>query len=69
MLSEISQSEKDSYHMTSLMWNLRNKTEDHGGREGKTNKIKSERETNHKRLLIIGNKLKVAGGEGGGGTE
>ena len=34
MLSEISQSEKDNY-MISLMWNLRNKTEDHRGREGK----------------------------------
>ena len=29
--------------------------------------MKSERETNHKRLLIIGNKLRVAGGNGGGG--
>ena len=26
--------------------------------------MKSERETNHKRLLIIGNKLRVAGVEG-----
>ena len=25
MLSKISQSEKDKYHMISLMWNLRNK--------------------------------------------
>ena len=31
------------------------------------NKMKPERETNHKRLLIIGNKRRVAGGEGGGG--
>ena len=39
-------SEKDKYHMISLMWNLRNKTDEH---EGKKNKItKSERETNHK---------------------
>ena len=29
--------------------------------------MKSERKTNHKRLLIIGNKLKVAGGEVVGG--
>ena len=29
--------------------------------------MKSERETNHKRLLIIGNKLRVAGGEGARG--
>ena len=34
-LSEISQSEKDNYHMISLVWNLRNKTEDQRGREGK----------------------------------
>lgn len=31
--------------------------EDHRGREVKLNGIKSERETNHGRLLIIGNKL------------
>jgi len=29
--------------------------------------MKSERETNHKRLLIIGNRLRVARGEGSGG--
>ena len=31
--------------------------------------MKSERETNHKRLLIIGNKLRVAGGKGKGGWD
>ena len=30
---EISQSEKDTHHMFSLMWNLRNRTDEHG--EGK----------------------------------
>ena len=35
MLSDISQSEKDNYHMISLMWNLRNKTEEHGERREK----------------------------------
>ena len=35
MLSEISQSEKDKYRIISLMWNLRNKTDEHRGREGK----------------------------------
>ena len=35
MLSKISQSEKDKYHMISLMWNLRNKTDEYKGREGK----------------------------------
>ena len=44
-------------------WNIRNSTEDHRGREGKLNGKKSERETNHKRLLIIRNKLRVAGEE------
>ena len=34
MLSEISQAEKDRYHMFSLMWISRNLTEDHGGGEG-----------------------------------
>ena len=48
------------------MWILRNKTEDHRGREEK-NKTKSEKETNHERLLIIGNKQRVAGGDEGGG--
>ena len=28
--------------------------------------MKSERETNHKRLLVIGNKRRVTGGEEGG---
>ena len=38
------------------MWNLRNKTDKHRGREGKINKMKIKREANHKRLLTIGNK-------------
>ena len=42
MLSELSQSEKDTYHVFTLMWILRNLTEDHGGREGE--KIVSNRE-------------------------
>ena len=33
--------------------------------EGKENKIKTERETNHKRHLNTENKLRVAGGEVG----
>ena len=50
MLSKISQSEKDNYHMISPMWNLRNKTEDHRGREEKQNKIKLKRATNYETL-------------------
>ena len=49
------------------MWNLRHKAEDHRGIEEKRNKMKPERKTNHKRLLITVNKVRVAGGEGGGG--
>ena len=46
------------------MWNLRKKTDEHRGREG--NKIKTEREANHKRLLNTENKLRVARGVLGG---
>ena len=35
-----------------------------GGKE--KYKMKSARETNHERLLTIRNKLRVAGGQGGG---
>ena len=65
MLSEISQSEKDRYHVFTHMWNLRNLTEDHGGREGEKNSYKQRgREANHKRLLRTKNKLRVDGGWG-----
>ena len=33
------------------MWNLRNKACEHRGREGK-NKIETEREANHKKILF-----------------
>ena len=51
-----------SYGFT-CMWNIRDSTEDHRGGEGKLNGKSSERETNHERLLTLGNKLRVAGGE------
>ena len=38
MLSQVSRSEKDKYHMISLMWDLRNKADEHWGREGKMKK-------------------------------
>ena len=44
------------------MWNIKNSTEDHRGREGKLNENISERETNHERLWTLGNKLRVAEG-------
>ena len=33
MLSKVSQTQKDKYRMISLMWNLRNKTDEHTGRD------------------------------------
>ena len=57
MLSEISQSEKDKYHMISLMWNLRNKTDEHMGSVGG----RGEREIEHKTLLRIQHQLRVDG--------
>ena len=49
------------------MWNIKNRAEDHRGREGKLNEKSSERKKNHTRLLTIGNKRRVAGVEVGGG--
>ena len=52
MLSGMSQSEKDRNRRFSLVWILRNLTEEHGGREGEKNRYKQRgREANHKRLL------------------
>ena len=39
------------------MWNIRNRVEDHRGREGKLNGKKSEGETNHERLWTLETKL------------
>jgi len=41
------------------MWNIRNSTENHRGREGKLNGKKSEKEINHERLWTLGSKLRV----------
>ena len=49
------------------MWDVRNSAEGHRGREGKLNGKSSERETNHERLSTPGNKLRITGGEVGGG--
>ena len=38
MLSKISQSEKDKKHVFIHKWNLRNKTDEHGGREERPTK-------------------------------
>ena len=47
------------------MWNIRNSTEDLRTREGKLNGKKSEREINHEKLWIPGNKLRVTEGRWG----
>lgn len=49
------------------MRNIRNSAENHRGRDRKLNEKKSGRKTNHERTLILGNKLRVAGGEGSEG--
>ena len=49
------------------MWNIRNSTEDHKGRERNLNGKPSEKEKNHEKLLSIGNKLRFAGGQVVGG--
>ena len=49
MLSKISQRRQIPYDFTHK-WNLRNKTNEHKGREGEIKYIKTVRETNHKRL-------------------
>ena len=62
MLSEISHNgERQIPYVFTLMWILRNLTEDHGGGEGERG-----REPNHKRLLNTENKPRVDGrwGEG-----
>ena len=40
MLSEISHTEKDRYHVFSLIWIVRNLTEDPGGGEGKKKEVR-----------------------------
>ena len=57
-------SEKEKYHDFTHMWNLRNKTDGHTGREGKK-KMKTEKEADPTRLLNIEKNLRVAGGDAG----
>ena len=52
-------SEKDKYHMISLIYGIQD-TKQINKREEKNN-IKPEQETNHKRLLNTEEKLRVAG--------
>lgn len=56
MLSEISET-KVSYGFTQI-WIIRNSTEVH--KSGETERKQIREETNHERLLILGNKLRVS---------
>ena len=69
MLSEISHTEKDRYHVFTLMRILRNLTQDHGGGEGGKKSYREGRRQTLKRLLKTENKLRFdeewEGGESG----
>ena len=67
MLSKISESEKDNYHMISLIWGIwEAEWEVWGVGKEKMKQDGIGRETNHKRLFLISqNKLRVARGVGG----
>ena len=43
------------------MWNLRNKTDEHRGREGKIELDENTEGSKHKRLLTVGKKLRRGG--------
>ena len=57
LLSEMSIRERQIPYDITHMWNLGHKTDEHMGSVGER-----RRETNHKTLLMIGNKLRVGGG-------
>ena len=48
MLNKIHQSEKEKYHMISLMWNLRNKTKKNETNQNQTNNKQTNKQTNKK---------------------
>lgn len=63
-----SHSEKDNDHRISLLCGIQETNQDHRGRVGKKETRRNQRETNHKRLVVIGNKLRAAGGVSGAGV-
>ena len=65
-LSEVSQSEKDIQYMVIHLGNIKIVIGNKGERRKNKWEI-SERETEHKRFLTLGNKLGVVEGEVGGG--
>ena len=58
--------ERQIPYVFSLMWILRNLTEDHGRGKGEKKKLQRGREANHKRVLKTENKLRVDGAWEGG---
>ena len=66
ILSEVHQTRID---MFSLMWNLRNLTQDDGGGEGEIQLLQRGWLANLKRLLNTENKLRVDGGGAGERTK
>ena len=65
MLSEVSQSEEDNHYMVSLIWGIseimKGIIRERRGPEWEN----LERETNHERLLTLGNEQRVVEGEVG----
>ena len=66
MLSEISQAEKDNYHMVSLVCGTQEQPGGHQEKEGKNEGGEIEGEMNHERLWTLRNKQGFRG-EGGAG--
>ena len=66
ILNEISQSEKDSYHMVSLICGIEEIVKGTIRERRETEWGKLERKTNHERLLTLGKNQRVAEGEVGG---
>lgn len=64
MLSEISQTERKLYGFIHML-NIRNSWRDHK-EGGETEWGKSERNTNHEKILTLGNNLRFAEGGMGG---
>ena len=69
MLSEITQSEKDKHYMVSFIWGIQKIVKGNKGKRRENEWEISERETEHERLLTLGNEQGVGEGRwaGGGG--
>ena len=67
MPSEVSQSEKDKHYMVSLVWGILKIVKGIKG-ERRENEWEISEETEHERLLTLGNEQGVVEGEVGRGT-